>query len=66
MQVVVDWEACTSPVEYADLPDGQWLFSVRATAAGSPPSVPDGFPFTVDATPPTTQLRTDLGPLPSA
>ena len=54
------WEACASPVNLSDLPDGDYTYSVRSTTTTVPVGVTDPTPpsrtWTVDGTPPTTVL----------
>ena len=47
-----NWSACTSPVDYTGLSEGPHAFSVEAVA-GSEPSTPSEWSWTVDQTPPS-------------
>ncbi|HWC12100.1 MAG TPA: phytase, partial [Acidimicrobiales bacterium] len=48
---------CDSPKDYADLPDGQHTFEVRATdAAGNLDATPTSRTWTVDGTPPSASI----------
>ena len=52
------YEACTSPKSYSGLPDGPHTFSVRAAdPVGNTDPTPDSRSFTVDTTPPDTQIN---------
>ena len=52
-----DWQACTSPKEYSGLADGSHKFEVRAIdRAGNADATAASFEWTVDATPPGTQI----------
>ena len=55
------WSACSSPKGFSNLTDGPHTFEVRATdAAGYTDPTPATSSFTVDTTPPDTQI--DSGP----
>ncbi len=52
-----DWEACSSPKSYASLGEGAHSFEVRAVdVAGNADGSPAAFNWTVDTTPPNTQV----------
>ncbi len=56
-----DWGGCASPRAYGSLADGFHKFEVRAIdAAGNVDQAPASFEWTVDTTPPQTQI--DSGP----
>jgi hypothetical protein len=56
-----DWASCTSPKAYSSLSEGSHTFHVRAVdAAGNPDPTPETRTWTVDDTPPQTQI--DSGP----
>jgi hypothetical protein len=63
-----DWEQCCSPRRYPGLEDGAYVFSVMAFV-GDPMDltgrVADSRYFLVDTSPPVTELRGDLSPLPA-
>lgn len=51
--------ACTSPKSYANLADGSYTFSVKASDTASPPNAdatPEKFTWTVSTTPPDTLI----------
>jgi sugar lactone lactonase YvrE len=51
------WEPCESPVAYGDLPDGEHLFSVRATdPLGNVEAEPPVVTFTIDTVAPQTTI----------
>jgi hypothetical protein len=55
-----DWETCSSPKSYADLPDGAHAFSVRAIdEAGKVDPSPASLTFTVDTKAPVTSSAPD-------
>jgi hypothetical protein len=54
------WEACSSPVSYTGLGDGEHTVTVRATDNVSNTSTPASHTWTVDTTPPTVTI--DSGP----
>jgi uncharacterized membrane protein len=47
---------CTSPASYSNLVDGAHSFSVRAVAAGFPPSEPDSREWTIENQPPQAEV----------
>ena len=52
-----DWQSCDAPKAYSNLSTGGHTFDVRAVdAAGNPDASPSSRSFTVDATPPQTQI----------
>jgi hypothetical protein len=51
------WSSCVSPVFYAGLADGNYLFEVRATDdSGNVNAYPASFSWTIDTTPPDTNI----------
>lgn len=64
-----DWERCSSPRRYPSLEDGAYLFSVMGfvgDATDLTGNVADSRSFVVDTSPPVTELRGDLSPLPAS
>ena len=54
------WSSCSSPKDYADLPDGDHSFEVRATdGAGNTDQSPASSSWTIDTTPPQTTSYSD-------
>lgn len=54
------WKACTSPSTLTALPDGSYLFAVRA--AGAPESGAVSAPFSVDTRPPAASITAASAP----
>ncbi|MEH3054917.1 MAG: hypothetical protein PGN13_13105 [Patulibacter minatonensis] len=54
------WSACASPYARTVTGDGAHTFSVRAISGGRPDPTPPTATWTLDATAPTTQVRTTL------
>ena len=51
------WFACENPYRPAALPDGAWVFEVKAIdAAGNDDETPARLAFTIDTTPPVTTI----------
>jgi len=48
--------ACTSPITYSNLSEGNHTFQVRATAAGGTDPTPAQFSWTIDLTAPTAMI----------
>jgi alpha-tubulin suppressor-like RCC1 family protein len=55
--LVSDWQACSSPKSYSELPDGRHMFEVRASHSfGGTDATPATRSFRVDTTPPQTKI----------
>ena len=50
------WSSCSSPQGYNGVADGSHLFSVRATSGGLTDPTPPSWAWTIDISPPDTQI----------
>lgn len=56
------WSACSSPLSYSDLAEGQHTFSVRAVYGGLSDLAPTSVKWTVESTPPAAPTITSAPP----